>query len=68
LVVLDGAEEGVVVGGAVGGDLARQEIQVARGGDRAGAGLVIGGEGGVIADYGGCGGGTDDGSGGKMQG
>src|SRR5467141_1024046 len=32
-VVLDGAEEGVVVGGALGGDLPQEKMDVARGGD-----------------------------------
>src|SRR6266850_4538705 len=42
-VVPDGAEEGVVVGGALGGDLPEEKIDVARGGDgRAFRGVVRG--------------------------
>src|SRR5258708_24199597 len=49
LVVLDGAEEGVVVGGALGGDLPQQKVDMARGGDHQGFCGILGGEGGVIA-------------------
>jgi hypothetical protein len=52
LIVLDGVEEGGIVGGALGGDLARKKVDVAGGGDGEGFGGVLRGEGGVIADDG----------------
>src|SRR5216684_3323638 len=49
LVGLDGMEEGVVVGGAGGGNFAQQEIDVTRGGDGLASSGVLGAEGSVIA-------------------
>src|SRR6266850_4115206 len=48
-VVPDGAEEGVVVGGALGGDLPQEKIDMARGGDGRAFRGVLGGEGSVVA-------------------
>src|ERR1700693_3142828 len=48
-VVLDGAEEGVVVGGAFGGDLSQEKIDVPRGGDDRAFRGILGGKGGVVA-------------------
>ena len=49
LVGLDGMEEGVVVGGAGGGNFAQQEIDVTGGGDGLASCGVLGAEGSVIA-------------------
>ena len=49
LIGLDGVEEGGVVGGAIGGDLAVEEIDVAGGADDGVLGAVARGEGGVVA-------------------
>ena len=68
LIGLDGVEEGGVVGGTVGGDLAAQEVDVTGGGDGAGIGVVAGGEGGVVAVDDGAGGKFDAGAGWKMEG
>src|SRR6266481_10041554 len=56
LVGEDDAEEGVVVGGAFGGDLPKQKVNMARGCDGQSFRGVLGGEGGVIALDGGAGG------------
>src|SRR5262249_37645971 len=56
LIVLDGAEEGVVVGGAVGGEFAGDEVDVTGGGDGVGVGGVLRREGGIVAVYVGSGG------------
>src|SRR4029077_4543135 len=49
LIVLHCVGKGVVVGAAVGGNFAQQEIQVARGGHRSAAGLIFRRVGRVIA-------------------
>ena len=49
LVVEDGTEEGVVVGGAGGGDLTQEKVDVAGSSDGQTLGGVLGGKGGVIA-------------------
>src|SRR5216684_1957631 len=67
LVVEDGTEEGVVVGGAGGGDLPKQKVDVAGSGDGQTLGGVLGGEGGVIASDGSAGWGGGGRAGGKMQ-
>lgn len=46
---MDGVEEGGVIGGSVGGDLAVEEVDVAGSGDDACPDVVSGGEGGVVA-------------------
>ena len=67
LVVPDGAEEGVVVGGALGGDFSQKKIDVARGGDGQAFGGVLRSESGVIALDGGSGGSLRGGAGRKTQ-
>src|SRR5216684_5500149 len=49
LVALDGVKESVVVGGALGGDLPQQKVDVAGSGDGQSLRGIFGGEGGVIA-------------------
>src|SRR5450755_427625 len=68
LVGLDGVEEGGVVGGAVGGDLAVEEIDVAGSGDDGVLGAVAGGEGGVVAIDDRSGGDFDAGTRGEVEG
>src|SRR6266436_6791849 len=67
-VVPDGAEEGVVVGGAIGGDLPQEKIDMARGSDSRAFRRILGGKDGVVALDGGAGGRLRGGAGRKMQG
>lgn len=59
LVGLNGVQEGRVVSGMVGGDLAVEEIDVAGCGDYGALGVIAGHESGVVA--------VDDGAGGNFR-
>src|SRR6266404_3647707 len=67
-VVLDSAEESIVVGGALSGDLSQEKIDVARGGDGRAFRGILGGEGSIVALDGRAGGSLYAGAGRKMQG
>src|SRR6266403_2629991 len=68
LIALNGVEESVVVGGAVGGDLPEQKVDVARGGGYLSFRGVLGGESGVVALDGGASWRGNDRAGGNVQG